>query len=69
MTITVYGDEERAMWAEANADAREDARWEYEHLCDECGKTKPVDAPKCIAHMTDGEFDEWFTRELVQVIA
>ena len=26
MTITVYGDDERAMWAEVNADAREDAQ-------------------------------------------
>lgn len=68
MTITVYGDDERAMWAEANADARDDAQWEFENLCEECGKTKPVDAPKCIAHMTGDEFDEWFTGEL-QVIA
>lgn len=70
MTITVWGDDERAMRAEANADARDDAQWEFENTC-ECGQPKPINAATCLHRdcMTDDEYDTYFAAELAQVIA
>lgn len=57
MTIWVYGDAERAAWAEANADARDDAQWEYENLCPECNREKPLNERVCVQCMTDDEYE------------
>lgn len=58
MTITVFGDAERAAWAEANADARADAQWDHEHLC-ACGRTKFPGMATCVHQdcMSDEEYE------------
>ncbi len=68
LTISVYGDDERAIWNECNNDAREQALYETLYTCPDCGYTKEPDNDTCICCMSDTDYNALLD-SLLQVIA